>query len=266
MTVMERMLEIAVRNTRTVREISGRCGEDLRPTVLAHRGEELVAAAQLFGADQDRDQIMQVARAVAVGFEPDLLVLAIETWFSELVDNPLTGLRWQSDEMQGVYNHPDNAARGWVAEAVLVNAVNRAGDQLQHFMPYRRVNSRKVEWLDGSVLAGRWGDADQVVQRQVGGVVPDALKAMMAASTMSALMFKEGVSIAGLVPDYERRLAIQDVAVATSIMDPPDPWLARGFPTDVGVGLLAAKGGVRWQVIKEHGGANFLLPTENKQM
>jgi hypothetical protein len=246
MTTIAGALEAAVVSARRLKEWQARrrC-TDLPTAVLVYRGEVLVA--QVFPEQaNDRDAALRCAAASASGYGADVLVLVIETFHTELQTNPVTGRAWGQREMQEVADQHDGRAQGWVTDAVLVVAYNRAGDHGAQSLPYR-VDAGGVSWLDVEAEAARpvtgWS-----------GPVHDVLSEIMRGSTLGQELARSGLTGDGFGLNAEEERAHMDCAVTKVFAGwqaflGPDAVPGYAHPRAT-VALAAEPGTVRERIIR----------------
>lgn len=239
MTIMKEVLDAAVSGAKAVKEsVVAEGGDpDLRNLLLAYRGDDL--AAQIFPDRwQDRDALLDCARAAAVGFEADVLALVFEAWLALTPLDPSTGERWASKGMQAYADRHRGRTEGVLRDTVSVLVFNRAGDHDGATLPYR-LGHHKVIWDDRVVTASK--DA-----RSAGYLVRE-VKAMMQGLTVTHSLARAGAAGAQLGLTPEQATAHLDCAVARMMAGyspaPPD------FPSAV-VALAASPGTERWDVIQ----------------
>lgn len=232
-------------------------GRTLGPSVLVYRGNEQIAIIGL--ARSNRDDMLSVASVAAYAFEADMLAVVHDTWFAhDPSKNPLTGNDWQPGDMQDLVDNHDGIAKGWVSDAILVVACNRAGDQMQEMIPYRiRKRSRytTVDWIDKPPLPEDVPE-DEIISA---GVIPDALTEIMGRSSVTQEMAKNTdlgeigkQMLEALGAEVFR--AHQDCAAVKLFADPPSNW-GEDFPRELSIVLSAEEGTERARVIQESLGA-----------
>lgn len=147
MTTLAEALDRAVETVRGVKEQRvARGGTDVDSCLAVYRGDDL--AALIFPElPQNRDAMLWCARMAAGGFCADVIALTMETWYASAgrTTNPLTGKQWGPGEMQDAADNHDGVAKGWIADALMVQVYNRAGDTAQITMPYS-IKKRRVLW------------------------------------------------------------------------------------------------------------------------
>lgn len=234
-------LESATDAIRGTKEHAVKTGQgDLLPTIVAYRGDQMVALIQ--GSAIDRDQMLNLVYIAASGYEADVVATAFETWIAHnLAENPLTGRPWVPGDMQDLVENHDGRAKGWIVDALMISAVNRAGDFRARTVPYR-TKGRRVEWIEGGT------QPDEVAFE---GYIADQMRqTMLAPPMMSTQEMAKGSAIFGIT-DHEQMWGNRDCAISKLILDPPAKWLAQGFPEGVVVALGMAPGSKREQIIRE---------------
>lgn len=230
MTTLEETVDKTLEIVRDLKQDMVTAGEentDLATTLLALRGENLVAIAQPPAIN--RDQMLQTAQMMATGFAPDLLVVVFETFHTTHRTNPFTGNEWQHGEMQTLIEEHDGRAKGWVDDALLVCAYNRAGDSLVQWLPYR---------IEGTAM--HWGQPPENEGRNFSGAVHETMLRSMIQPTLDATMFAAtGLTGADFDLDAEQTIAHTDCAVVKILAD-----------FGILVALWAKKGSEREQIIK----------------
>lgn len=157
---------------------------DLPTCMWCFRGDDMIAL--IFMHSIDRDRMLHVGRIAANGFDADLIVFAMETFHSEIENNPITGERWGPREMQLVAEKHRGRERGWIVDSLLVTVANRAGDLELAELVYRIGHRGKVVWDKRRTTIE---DACEV-----GGMVPEVIRAMMLEPGMGVLMERHGRS------------------------------------------------------------------------
>jgi hypothetical protein len=156
--------------------------KDLQPFIVANRGHEPVALVTVH--EHVRDTILGVAEVVAAGFDADSIGLIFETYQERFHPehperqgiNPVTGLRWEQDEMAEVAAKHNGIEKGWVTENVSVVCADRAGSVGMLQLPFR-YSGKHLVWMEGRD-SGRWSTGDGDVE-QLRGNIPNALREMM---------------------------------------------------------------------------------------
>lgn len=129
------------------------------PMIIAFRQGTMICMA-VPGEGAGR-VIAATARAMASGFHADSIMITSDTYGANRLDNPLTGERWATGEMEDVALNHDGIAKGWVHEALILNVLAREGRQLLRLLPYLRgSDGRTVTWLDDDINASSDGDLD----------------------------------------------------------------------------------------------------------
>lgn len=178
-------LELAVASVRHLKEyVTANGPDDLHPIIEVWRGEDPIAVLTL--RDIQRNEILHHAHMSVLGFDADALAITFEGYqgvgsaFRNPNINPLTGKRWDFDEMQDVAINHDGIAKGWVAENLTTTIVNRAGDLAACHQAYGYREGRLV-----------WGRAQSMTTLdegwEGGGVIPRAMVKMMEAPSGSVL-------------------------------------------------------------------------------
>lgn len=223
MTDLTGILEDAVERVRTIKANRAKRYDDhnIPSTVLAFRGDDLIAQIWPERA-VDRDALLGCVLAAAVGFAADVLVTVHETWYATVLENPVTGKAWRAREMQDVAERHDGVARGWVTDAVMVVAYNRAGDLRGRSLPYR-VAGRRLQWLEHP-------DWDELVtEANFSGYLFEQIQRALARPTIWQALYRAAVDPAEFGLDVEEAQARVDVAVVkllTGRSGPPRPdWL-----------------------------------------
>lgn len=133
---------------------------DIRPMLSVYRGDDQVAILQP-ESPCGANEMIQCARLAALGFGADVLAVVHEMMQATRKCNPLTNRRWAPGEMQDVAENHDGRAQGWVIDAIMVAAYNRAGDTELQLLPYR-IADTAVTWVSPSELVKQegviWGD------------------------------------------------------------------------------------------------------------
>jgi len=243
-TTMREVLDSAVQHARRVKEqhvrdVKGKPGRtDIMTIIESFRGDEPVGV--LF-THPDRDEMLKLASIAARGFSADLLAITMETYSThgsaEIQDNPDTGKRWAPGEMGKFFQKhgPDN---GLVSEALFFCAYNRAGDERAVSLPYR-IEGRRVIWQD---IDPAWDEDGG----QGAGVVPNAMRQIMAAPTVQQRFASEHSGLAGVLGGHltpEGLTASADVATILAIRS-----LASN---DCAIMTFAPPGSERAQVLRE---------------
>src|SRR6478609_9268870 len=169
---MSDAIETVTQATMDTKVSTVRSGQrNLFPMVMAYRGEQMVAAIE--GPTINRDDLLVLAGIAAGGYEADVVATAFETWVAkDMRCNPLTNHPWEPGEMQDAVENHHALEEGWIRDAVMVNAVNRAGDFAARTLAYA-VKGRRVQWLTDEV-------PDHVPKDgQYEGYVVDKMREMM---------------------------------------------------------------------------------------
>lgn len=163
----------------TKEKITQKGRKDLSPFVMASRGDEPVALVTV--RVHDPDVILQVAGAVAGGFDADRIGIVFESYQEAAPDhpdlvgiNPQTGNPWREGEMAALAENYDGIGAPLATECVSIVCGNRAGDVAFTNLPFRYVHGRHLHWIQGR---GQWSTTDP--GREVGGRFPSALRRMM---------------------------------------------------------------------------------------
>lgn len=226
------LLEQGVQVARDIKTATVKRGEPVATATLANfRGD--VEVAIVMPNNGARPEVLRAAHMCIGGFEADILVLAMDTYHTELTVNPRTGAEWKNGEMGEVADLYEGRENGWVSDAMAVLAVNRAGDLASSMLPYRMVGRRRIEWADPY-------SAEDLVT--FGGIMADALVEYMQEPPMSVRLRKLGLeALRDFGLDPERAQAHSDIAVAKLLTT----------DCDCTVALRAKAGTVRQQVIKD---------------
>lgn len=238
MTTLRDALDRAETAVRQVKADRARTrNTDLEATLLAYRGEDLVAV--VWTDPTSRGDFLTVARTVAGGFGADVMCVAFETFHSHLKVHPVTGRAWAQGDMQDLAEHHHGRGRDWVNDALMVLAYNRAGDSTQSTLPYRIVRKRVV-----------W---DTPVRPEAGtfhGAIHNSLLAAMATPALDQLLHEEGFSGADFGLDIEAAQAHRDCAIARVLLgDDGGDGLPIRVPRCV-VALGAQEGTERARIIR----------------
>lgn len=163
---------------------------DIKMIVEGFRGDRPVI--MLMPLDTGRDEVLRAGYAAATMFGCDTLSITHESWQTGERLNPLTGKDWEVGDMQDLAENHDGIAKGWIAEALMSYAVNRAGDLVSGFQKFvmhgDNENGYTVEWTETQVLPAEQSG----VQHR--GVIPESLVSFMNAPTVMQFMAKAGVT------------------------------------------------------------------------
>jgi hypothetical protein len=122
------------RNEKAAHVARARPGQTDLPTVVeAFRGNDAVARLTM---NPDRDLMLQLARWCAFGLSADTVAFWCEGWSPRLGKSPLTGQDWAPGELGEAAAAHDALGKGWISEALIVSAYNRADDQVTIHLPY----------------------------------------------------------------------------------------------------------------------------------
>ena len=197
---------------------SGPENPDLGIYLHFFRGDEVVAAAQ---CPLDRDVGLQAGQVGAMGFSATTMAMTFESYHSTLEKSPVTGERWQHQEMQFVAEtHPDNDKEGWVNSCLTTSIHERGGGYILSSLPYRLVDG-KLEWLDDLVIEV----ASATPEEKGAGVMFSYLQAAMAQPTMEEQIAESiktdemAKAISGLITDTEQREFHSDMATFRTLQE-----------------------------------------------
>jgi hypothetical protein len=98
----------------------------------------------------DRDESLELALRMAMGFDADVLVYLADSWAVTGQNNninPVTGAPWEQGDMAKIVEEHDGLVRGLVTETLQLLAVNRAGDLDSLSLAYTVVKHH-VQWAD----------------------------------------------------------------------------------------------------------------------
>lgn len=203
------------------------------------RGDEIVAAVQ---TALDRDVGLQAGALGAMGFGADVMSIAFESYYSTLVNSPITGEPWLHRELQFVYEtHPEAHAEGWVDSCISIAVHERGGEYAFLSVPYV-IEDDQVVWTDGEQQV-----SSAHSEEQARGPMFEYLQQVMSSPTIADRM-AEGSDdqiakmMAGLIDDDEARLFHTDMATLKALED-------RGLITGIMFG--AEKGSNRAQWLQE---------------
>jgi len=231
MPTIRESLDHAAATARTCLERARRAGIDLPATVLPYRGQDLIAIAAV--PEGDGRHAAQLAGMCAAGYRADLVVLVTDTWVAKSVRgglSPLTGKPWERGEMQLLVEQHDALAKGWITEALVVLAVNRAGDAASLHLAYRQAGDR-IDW-----------EPDWREVGDLNGFLVDSLRGAMACPDLDQSLLADLGAVPaafGLTPD--EAAAYSDVAVTRYLVE-------RGLAC---VSLVVSAGTERERIVRE---------------
>ncbi len=191
-------MEAVMPQAQANKERQHEAGLQLAPTLLAMRGQDVVAQVTIAG---DMRMIAGAIAAAAVGFDADMLVFIAESYTTELEDNPVTGKRWCRGEISDVATNHAGVELGWIREQMMVTAVNRAGDSGVATATFV-ATSDGVTWEPAEITDSITGEAGDW-----SGMVVEVLREVM-----------ERPSASVNVPDAGMTRAQQDLFTAQIIM------------------------------------------------
>ncbi|MGR7027232.1 hypothetical protein [Geodermatophilus sp. URMC 62] len=162
---------------------------DMAPLIHGWRGGERVAL--LAPARVNRDDALHAARLAAVGFGCDIVSYTTESWQTSVECNPTTASPWGPGEMQHAVDEHNALEAGWITETLVTHVINRAGDVLGAFLPYRV--TRRVSALGITSYALAWQEPASPSDGEWSGLVVDSLVGFMKEPTTAAVLARAGV-------------------------------------------------------------------------
>jgi hypothetical protein len=116
----------------------------------------------------DRDVGLRMAHTGIVGFNADWCVMGLETWASRSMISPLSGEKWEQNEMQRLAEQDPVMAASMLTEQLWFFRLSRGSDDvISDQMPFR-VKGDRVRWLPTALMP----------HMEPRGWVIDAVKAM----------------------------------------------------------------------------------------
>lgn len=160
---------------------------DIAATVLASRGDIPVALVTI--NRHNRDVILRVASCAAGGFDADQIGVAFETFIPredpehpELAHiDPRTGKTWAPGALGHAAANEDGIEQGLVREALMIVAVNRAGDIASINLPFHYINGRHLAFLPAERRVMDSSTGPEIVF----GLMADTLLKAMSTKSMS---------------------------------------------------------------------------------
>ena len=142
------------------------------------RDDEPIA---MVGMINDRDTMMEAAHLIAYGMRADVLLLSFETLTASTPTNPVTGERWEANDMSVLaQTYPEAYEKGWIQDAFTAYAYTKDHRWWCSNVPYRVVDGL-IEWGEEVVMdseeMGEDGDTD--------GFIQTALRLIMEHETMA---------------------------------------------------------------------------------
>jgi hypothetical protein len=231
MPTIRESLDHAAVPARTCLEHAHQAGIAFPATVLPYRGRDLIAIAAV--PEGDGRHAARLAGICAAGYRADLVVLVTDTWVAKSERgglSPLTGKPWERGEMQLLVEQHDALAKGWITEALVVLAVNRAGDAASVHLAYRQDGDR-INWTDPQEQVGN-----------LNGLLVDSLRSAMAGPDLDQELLADlGVTPAGFGPTPDQAGAHSDVAMTRFLVE-------RGLAY---VSLVVSAGTERERIVRE---------------
>lgn len=195
---------MAVRTARMTVKDAYEAGADISTMLVAVRGSESVAAVSCSIDNPQHAQV--VIRAAATGFSADVLLFTSDTFHTTLETSPISGKPWQRNEMNAVAEFYEGREKGWVSDAIMVVAVNRAGDVSASTLTYKMAG-RRLEWT-GDDFNSDEGD-------ELGGVMARILREAMKEPTLSQSLDSNVREM--LAIDHEMAMIAQDLATCQTL-------------------------------------------------
>jgi hypothetical protein len=140
--------------------------QDCPHMITCYRGEEEVAVIVMHGGGED---VTRAAMLAIRGFDADTTTMVIDSYTTVCNEqhshedhdeamraggpcphmiNPVTGKRWVPGELEEAARLHGAVEKGWLEDALLLSAVNRAGDWRAVSLPYALAGTKRdrVSW------------------------------------------------------------------------------------------------------------------------
>ena len=163
----------------------------------------------------DRDTLLEVLAWGAYGFSADYLMFSMESYITNVMENPVTGKPWESGEMAVVANeYPEHVESGAVLDCFTICAFSRESSLFTEMHPFNAKNGQ-ITWLEGDRA---FSTKSKEEAQQFGGLITDFVKKTM---KQKGKVFDELQEIAGTELEGKTReivLVAQDFAAATRLL------------------------------------------------
>lgn len=120
------------------------------PLISWGRGVDEIEWAK--AGEVSRDEGLQLAKIGIMGFNADWCVMGLETWTSRSMISPLSGEKWEQNEMQRLAEQdPVTAARMLTEQFWFFRLSRGSDDVISDQMPFR-VKHDRVRWLPTGLM------------------------------------------------------------------------------------------------------------------
>lgn len=228
MTTLEELCDRALGTARRrladeTAEAHARADIELGPVVEGFRGNQAVIVLFPHESAPGAEEALRACWLAATAFACDTITMTTDTYMAvgdakdgaqakDMV-NPLTGKPWGRGDMQELAMHHRGVERGWITEALMTLAVNRAGDTATATAEYklteRKGNLSREPWVQLE-----WGFEHSAAETPIKmeGRVVDNVVRYMNHPTIAQIMARAGLHAEEFGLTYEQALAHMDCA------------------------------------------------------